>query len=71
MTTKHAIKLLGVVGGVAGAVATTIASGGTVLVAVLVGVAAATTGLGALYIEPPKGKAKMRAGQQVDTEVPK
>lgn len=65
------VKVLGLVGGVAGAVGATIASGGTVLVAVLVGIGAATTGASALYMPAPHTKTKMRKGQAVDAEDPK
>lgn len=66
------VKVLGLVGGGLGAVGATIASGGSVLVAVLVGLGTVTTGASALYMPPPQGKkAKMRAGQAVDSEDPR
>ena len=67
----HWVKLLGLVGGVAGAVGATIASGGTALVAVLVGIGAATSGASALYLPAPKQTPRMRTGQAVDKEDPK
>jgi len=60
---------MGLVGGAVGAVAATIASGGTLTVAVLVGVGALTSGASALYMPTPKGKAGK--GQAVDAEDPK
>jgi hypothetical protein len=61
------VKILGLVGGGIGAVGATIASGGSVLVAVLVGLGAVTTGASALYMPAP-GAGK---GQAVDAEDPK
>lgn len=64
------IKVLGLVGGAAGAVAATIASGGTMTVAILVGVGALTTGASGLFLPPPKGKSAGK-GQIADVEDPK
>jgi len=80
MSGKTAGKVLGLVGGVVGAVAATVASGGSVGIAILVGLAAGTTGASGLFIDPPakqatkvkKAKAVLRAAgtQIVDDEIP-
>lgn len=64
------IKVLGLIGGATGAVAATIASGGTALVAVLVGVGALTTGASALYMPAPRPKSAGK-GQATDDEAPR
>jgi hypothetical protein len=65
------IKVIGLIGGGVGAVAATIASGGSALVAVLVGIGAVTSGASALYMPAPAPKTKMRKGQAMDDENPK
>jgi hypothetical protein len=65
------IKVIGLIGGGVGAVAATIATGGSALVAVLVGIGAVTSGASALYMPAPEPKAKMRKGQLVDKEDPR
>lgn len=63
------MKVLGLVGGAVGAVAATLASGGTTTVAILVGLGALTTGASGLYLPPPKKSAGK--GQAVDEESPR
>ncbi len=72
MKVPHWVKVIGLIGGGVGAVAATIASGGTTLVAVLVGVGTITSGAAGLYMPQPQGKKKkMRPGQAVDDEDPR
>lgn len=67
---KKYMKVLGLVGGAVGAVAATLASGGSITVAILVGVGALTTGASGLYLPQP-GKKTAGPGQAVDDEIPK
>lgn len=65
------IKVLGLIGGGVGAVAATIASGGSALVAVLVGIGTVTSGAAGLYMPAPGAKKTAGKGQAVDDEDPK
>lgn len=71
MTGKQFAKGAAVVGGMIGAATTVLASGGTALVAILAALAAGTTGVGTLYMEPPGKKKTAGKGQAVDYEIPR
>jgi hypothetical protein len=80
MTGKTVLKALGVVGGITGAIAATLASGGTVGIAILVGLSTGATGASALFMDKPekketklrRAKETIRAANQqaVDDEIP-